>query len=1241
MSTPSLPAFRALKSVRRPPTHKFYNNRLLFEFNVLASFLCMRSIRQSDTERELLCVASSPLNLQEGSRLAKYHCIAISLDGMFRLTWGDQSLFLCLGEDGHTGRAIVLSAATHMEYVVKSVPGSGIDASSDSGVKGVAMLRPPEFKATFLTSFSIGGITRSLVILPAEKKSGALEVAYGRLSSILKQVARPENSMDETKTPMTKVTITTIMQLRHLSDQGIFPSNVKLDDELALWRGVRICMHDGVAEVYIVWLQKEHHAIAHTFSDKGVVFCDGVLQSVDSFLRHSQPITDTQSCEVSEPPNAEQEACARRVFTKEFCDYISSNSIGGRSMLWSVLLLLSYDLHRISLCIVDNTRTIPCGLFAGWMDDLVHRWCRTVLIDGPLCTFIRRCARSRYINCLYHARAAFTRKLQELSRGQDITRNVSLTVAADRRIAELPRLPLQTEKPADSVLPSVGYGEPPSSAQSPPAAGNDIPEVATSVGIAGSVTENPSTGLDLAQVADELRERKLGESEVKERIIALINLQFADILNAPSIPALSVLKADLLNSLSKVFPAARAYLLNGPLERNDIILTCVVFRVRKLFSNGTSSHESVNRIVRDELFNHMRVKDPGAPIGKTVGSPLDVLATEASLSNTLHRRNMARLQRDGGTAAAKRRFRDISKGAWIAASLILGVNGANVTMTEGQLPFDLRVRLNFKGTSRIHEEYRKRNTNCDSNDSALGEIASMVDTELPKLDVSNCPSHTAAEYLTTRRLRFAKRMSEEASRVQFDIDLARGTCPCEKPACAHQLGLLLYARFKKLHWRESVMNDDHETSYVIGERVVKILLDWQAKVGTKVEFRNLRSALLINSQTARAAVAARGRGGGCNTASTANGAPRTTKRLVVMASKFKRMGYVAYTKVNSASNLEEIIASHGGRGRGISAIPGVHILGTPVLSGRKRRAHSGNSVPSILPSKSQGVGVGRGRGGRGRGAIRLPATSTRDDPTTGDKRHFRSRSASAASLVVRGSGRGCRGEPLRLGSISGPTCIIAIDIETTGLQPCATVELGAVIISSGLTFSRRIKPRPGFRITGDATEIHHISNDDVDNEPGFDIVWPAFLVWVQSNSPSAAQVVLLSYNGFAFDFNTMYADCLEFKMAIPEAWLFADLYSHVRRFKGFAALPSAFYASIPVKGQHTQNAVYCRVLGRDILNMHSALGDATALAELYSTAMQEPGFELTVRMHRDHFNAVVDSPSPSLGECCIYIDIGA
>jgi DNA helicase II / ATP-dependent DNA helicase PcrA len=153
-----------------------------------------------------------------------------------------------------------------------------------------------------------------------------------------------------------------------------------------------------------------------------------------------------------------------------------------------------------------------------------------------------------------------------------------------------------------------------------------------------------------------------------------------------------------------------------------------------------------------------------------------------------------------------------------------------------------------------------------------------------------------------------------------------------------------------------------------------------------------------------------------------------------------------------------------------------------------------------------------------------------------------------------------------------------VDIETTGKdgRSCEIVEIAAVRVRGGkpvAEFVQRVKPRVAIEPGAYAT--HHISAEDLVNEPHFEQVWPKFRDF-------CGRDVLVAHNGFQFDFPVI----ARMSRGLPDS----------KELATYDTLPLAKEIEPASRRLQDLAAKY----GIETGKAHSALDDARTLARVFS-----------------------------------------
>jgi len=164
------------------------------------------------------------------------------------------------------------------------------------------------------------------------------------------------------------------------------------------------------------------------------------------------------------------------------------------------------------------------------------------------------------------------------------------------------------------------------------------------------------------------------------------------------------------------------------------------------------------------------------------------------------------------------------------------------------------------------------------------------------------------------------------------------------------------------------------------------------------------------------------------------------------------------------------------------------------------------------------------------------------------------------------------------------------DLEYVGvpndLSRCYIWEIGAIHLLSGNKFS--ITMDPGIRPLPPpmSQEFANVTESFLKNKNAvsFNYGWNAFLRFIASNS-STIPSLLISHNTFKSDKPMLEIETKRRGVELPCHWYFLDSLLFCRK-------------AIPKQSSYTLNDLYRNILGKQILDNHSALPDAIALMEL-------------------------------------------
>jgi len=119
---------------------------------------------------------------------------------------------------------------------------------------------------------------------------------------------------------------------------------------------------------------------------------------------------------------------------------------------------------------------------------------------------------------------------------------------------------------------------------------------------------------------------------------------------------------------------------------------------------------------------------------------------------------------------------------------------------------------------------------------------------------------------------------------------------------------------------------------------------------------------------------------------------------------------------------------------------------------------------------------------------------------------------------------------------------IYYDTETTGIKPDKDriIELAAYNPETGQTFCELINPQ--MPIPKEASSVHNITDEMVQNSPSFKVVGQAFIDFCGSGA------VLIAHNNDAFDKNFLEAEYRRSDLEIP-AWRYVDSLKWARKYR--------------------------------------------------------------------------------------------
>lgn len=792
--------------------------------------LCRVPGKTPQLDRKLTIVLSSPLADADASTIARNWGGSWYLDGVFRLTVYDDQIISLLAEYPWTFMGCPISCAFLTVYTLKPVAGEESTASLISGASKVELSADlPDVREV---------LACDKLVAPDPEFAAIWDVAFAELSKSLPQVASPAAEIDENRLPLHSVAYTTLRQLSSAwFVKSLRPSFLLMDQEANLWRGARLWQTKILMHVFCKHLQSIAPEI-HSALGLSCVLTAAALKNVrgmsvvDTLLRTSD-VSHLDAIPVA--IDTALVVLARRVFSDAFVDAVLLLSYSGINLLTLVLALLLYDICRIRALISPSVdgRTTSIALMGEWMDDLLCRWQVTMRKAGPLCFFSREFGVLRIEICHFHALVDWSKQLKanppQLKESAPEACQVQAIVVTA----------LTTDSPSIAVNGDAEDWQ-----------DHALPAAAHVVGV-GTAFLMP-TELDvwddaLVSLVKDLRAvtPALSQSDFAAILTAAVVLQGKDVIYAPSESDFVHRSKSFLAALKIVWPYAHAYFKKYYLSERTRSLIGLAWRKRPHYSDATGVVEAIQRRYRAR-GKGIRSRDPAWPLAAGFGHPSDALLTSASLVNQAHARNAVHSQQRGSTNAGLRDLRINQKAALMYASALMGVNGASITAVESQLAFDQKVVIHFEGVRTLFLKRRANSTQGGaSSAAALNATALLVDTVLPALDLAvTCPSATVTAMLLRRRDRIAKKLERCAVRIEFVVDILRGTCSCEKltTGCACRRAGQLWAR-EQLHWPASPLDDD-ETAATVGA-IARSLVDYFRLRAFPLPSARIRSALRI------------------------------------------------------------------------------------------------------------------------------------------------------------------------------------------------------------------------------------------------------------------------------------------------------------------------------------------------------------------------------------------------------------
>ena len=693
----------------------------------------------------------------------------------------------------------------------------------------------------------------------------------------------------------------------------------------------------------------------------------------------------------------------------------------------------------------------------------------------------------------------------------------------------------------------------------------------------------------------------LDVSGFRANVVSLVTLQALDIKHAPSKGEVDVRARNFLKSLKEAWPAAHAYFSRNYFNDAVKSLVCDAWRFLFLSSNATAAEESIQRTIRYACFNGVRTKDPSAPLFRIIGDPGNPDVTARSLTTMLYNRNIVHRQQRGKTDASLRNLRVLQKAAVIYVSAVLGINETVIKSVAGK-PYEQRLVVKYSGSKLLYERRQRSATPAASSVDQVAFAADLL--HLPQEETDSCEYNSASvnKLLRLRHEREASKMLRCVQRTEFHVDVARRSCTCERHTsrCPELLAGEIYAR-DNLGWASCICDEDSATLDIVRSYASRLIAFCKQKacpspyraisvLPTRKRPRSPpsesthESSVLVNALVGRLERAV-------STARIAasSGVPIDAALLRLIKRAADILDGVEFTPgmpsvsraLMAPAMVEDVVSAAVAASTDRKRRRSQGDVTCKVIQKYQSRAMGKTSGTPVYPPRCLWQTVRVGRKGRRRGLSIVP---------------FRGR-RKATEILYKLETHETAGAP-------EGSRVVAIDFETTGFgKTCRVVEFGAVDnASTDAPFRRRVNPG-GVRIEPQATAVHGIRDGDVARMPSFACIWDLFC---RKYLATSTTVVLLSYNGFKFDFPVLFAELSRAKLPIPPSLRFADMLVHVQR-RCFGDLQSAKLTD-----------VYRAVTGNMLAHAHSAAADAAATLALYNKALAPSHVPATAQASAAH-----------------------
>ena len=1164
---------------------------------------------------------SSPVNDLECRRLAAVPRVALSIDGLHSTTSFDQPCVPLLGECPYTFRAVPTSFGITVPYTLSTDETSTdkVDLSNLSGVENLPLSNSSDdVEAVFRTAFMKAGQDTSVSTeqeVPDETKR--LTNAYSLLAVALAHSALPD--IDESASPLCRIGFVVLNQLRHAHSKGIRASYVAMDGEPAIGRAARLWLHECHAEAYACTLRGAHADLVKSVDLACIKDASAKhFETVNAFLcrqTHADGITvddgfqSISACRMS-----------AELFHADFVSYLRSHKVDDINLEQLVLAMLCYDLHRIRTVFSRRQHTSPLGPLREFMGSLMERWQAVVRVEGPLGSYVRETLPLSIILCHFHIRQDWNRQLKDRFAALKMyikSFGVAEKAVASSKGGESQRISKRMAATGASAGASSSTAAPQTcdgerSAASSADAGERSATSGASAGASSStaggglgsgITRSNSTedvwqGFDYDGVIRELASAHASIEDIAAVIYSLVNLQAMDAMHAPTREDLNTRTANLRTCLQTAWPDASAYLLDNFFSEEQRSLVCSLWRYAFLSSNATAAAEAVNRLIKHLLFHGKRSRDPSALSMRLVGDPKNPTVTERSLTNLLYTRNVLHRQQRGSTDAAKRNLRVLERAAMMYATAVCGIDGTAFVAKEDSLPHEQILCIRYTGTRCLYTHYKAKEQKTPSDSSRIAtETAALVDDVIPlSIDETvDCKSPTAHKLILHRRRIFDESVCRRAMRIDFEVDLSRRACSCERQStrCPCLLAGQLWAR-KKLKWPICVHDDDFSMSLVeaIAEHLIRA---HYVRVSKPVAAFGMLNAIAMRRRLASTLSSRGTEQTGSNPGGQLSSREAQVEQWLHRTRNAVQTGWrptaPALKNIDTALQLLSSVLPNVAEPP-LAANAGVIPLPQLSLPSLKLSARWSATSPTVYPKRVVGnttsagvlsprhlentVLVSRGMRRRTGGHVVHKPTSS-FQPKVLVKHSFELREAS---------------------NIGCPCAVIAFDLETTGFRPCSIVQFAAVECKpGGRAFNERIKPDVPISVA--ASALHGILDRDVTAMPSFLTVWRNFLSWLPSSPAEGGKIVLLGFNAFSFDVHVLLDELVRVGQSPPGNVVYADFLHHVR-----TSTWDSLFRTIPRPSRFNLAEMYRAVFGEVPARLHSAIDDASSLKELFLRAAE-------------------------------------